>query len=260
MIVRLVLVFIIVFVVVFLLTGVIGAGQKRVHDVVINKISTNNLDWIELYNRSDETIDVSGFVISDGRNFYKLPELPDPTKIESKGVIIIGRSKHQEKLDAAGIHADLFWGEGWKDNNEKDWGFDDRGEFVILLSKHSEYVVDLILSVRLEEGEIQERCPNGSSDWYKTGDKGQELIQVTASGGSVESIVPIEPMVMVMGFLNMLKSFITEISTLLASVVTGFYALEQLKKHIRNLGRRKDDSDDQPTEQTKPDEPTVAQA
>ncbi|MEM1318766.1 MAG: CotH kinase family protein [Bacteroidota bacterium] len=59
------------------------AGQ-----VMINEISANDKktgDWIELYNKSKETVDLSNWIITDNKNEYRLPR----AKISPKGYYIL---------------------------------------------------------------------------------------------------------------------------------------------------------------------------
>ena len=54
------------------------AGQ-----VIINEISCNNKesgDWIELYNNSDQTVDLSNWIFTDTKNDYQIPAIKIPAK------------------------------------------------------------------------------------------------------------------------------------------------------------------------------------
>lgn len=46
-------------------------------------------DWIELYNNSEATIDLSGYYLSDNDNYLTKWRFPDGTTIEGKGYLIV---------------------------------------------------------------------------------------------------------------------------------------------------------------------------
>ena len=99
---------------IFMLTAVsIGAVQSAFAEagaVVINEICSSNggtdgnitsvvnedgtyCDWVELYNTSDEAVDISGWGISDGaKNFYKFA-FPEGTTIGAKEYLVVYCSK-----------------------------------------------------------------------------------------------------------------------------------------------------------------------
>ena len=61
-------------------------------------------DWIELYNTSDETVDISGYFLSDDDNNTTKWKIPAGTTIKGKGYIIIWADSD---LKQAGLHADF---------------------------------------------------------------------------------------------------------------------------------------------------------
>ena len=69
-------------------------------EIVINEILTQNkglvknsagksYDYIELYNSSSKTIDVSGYFLSDDKDTLKMFTVPSGTKITAKGFLLI---------------------------------------------------------------------------------------------------------------------------------------------------------------------------
>ncbi len=64
------------------------------NEIVINEINYNSIkdfdsgDWIELYNRSDSTINLGGWYYSDSDSSHKF-YLPDTTKLNPKGYLVI---------------------------------------------------------------------------------------------------------------------------------------------------------------------------
>jgi hypothetical protein len=81
--------------------GPVGQGSPATVDLVINEVSPRPLagaDWIELYNRSDQAVDLCGFFVTDSldRLDHYLPlagVLPpdpcEPTLLEPGGYLII---------------------------------------------------------------------------------------------------------------------------------------------------------------------------
>jgi hypothetical protein len=63
-------------------------GQEPVRDVVINEVLSRTVapapDQIELYNDSDQTIDLAGWYLSDGNNYFKF-QIPDGAPVIGPG-------------------------------------------------------------------------------------------------------------------------------------------------------------------------------
>lgn len=62
-------------------------------------------DWIELYNSTDEVVDLSGFGISDNLSQPLKYKLPDGVKIQPKGYLLIFCSGNETKAGDEEIHA-----------------------------------------------------------------------------------------------------------------------------------------------------------
>lgn len=61
-------------------------------------------DWIELYNTSGETVDISGYFLSDDDNNTTKWRIPQGTSIPGKGFIVIWADSD---LKQSGLHADF---------------------------------------------------------------------------------------------------------------------------------------------------------
>ncbi len=61
-------------------------------------------DWIELYNTSAETVDISGYFLSDDDNNTTKWKIPQGTTIPGKGYIVIWADSD---LKQSGLHADF---------------------------------------------------------------------------------------------------------------------------------------------------------
>jgi hypothetical protein len=81
--------------------GPVGQGSPAAGDLVINEVAPRPLaggDWIELYNRSDQSVDLCGFFVTDSLDRLDhylplagiLPPDPcEPTMLEPGGYLII---------------------------------------------------------------------------------------------------------------------------------------------------------------------------
>lgn len=89
-------------------------------DVVINELMPDNEtsvqdpageydDWLELYNNSDEPVDLSGWFMSDDANELDEWAFPDGTSVDAKGYLIVWCD---EDLEQEGLHADFKMSSG----------------------------------------------------------------------------------------------------------------------------------------------------
>lgn len=83
---------------VLLLTFIPNNVEAANTDLVINEIESNDpnggTDWVELYNPTDEPMDISGLVLSDDKGFTRLADgktapFPQGTVIEAKGFYVV---------------------------------------------------------------------------------------------------------------------------------------------------------------------------
>ena len=82
-------------------------------EVKINEFMTTNTgtvcdqdgeydDWIELYNNSDVTVNLSGYYLTDNHKWFEKWKFPSGTTIAGKGYLIIWADKD---VTQAGLHA-----------------------------------------------------------------------------------------------------------------------------------------------------------
>ena len=57
-------------------------------DLFINEVYSSNPDWIELYNASDEEVDISGFILRDDKGEEEQYVIPAGTKIPAKSYLV----------------------------------------------------------------------------------------------------------------------------------------------------------------------------
>ncbi|MBL7831157.1 MAG: lamin tail domain-containing protein, partial [Saprospiraceae bacterium] len=124
-------------------------------DVVINELMASNLtgpqdeagefeDWIELYNKSEASIDLSGYHLSDNITNFKKFKIPSNTVIEGKSYLIIWADEKQSQGD---LHANF------KLSADGEWlGFSDANGTILDSVSFPKQTDDLSFS----------RIPNGT--------------------------------------------------------------------------------------------------
>lgn len=89
--------------------------DQSVGDIVVNELMSLNStvvadqdgeynDWIELYNLSSLTIDISGYYLSDNKNNISKWQIPQGTSISGNGYLIIWADKDTTQI---GLHANF---------------------------------------------------------------------------------------------------------------------------------------------------------
>ena len=89
--------------------------EKSVGDIVVNELMSLNStvvadqngeynDWIELYNLSSQTIDLSGYYLSDNKSNISKWQIPLGTSISGNGYLIIWADKDTTQV---GLHANF---------------------------------------------------------------------------------------------------------------------------------------------------------
>lgn len=115
-------------------------------DIVINEVSTAGEDWVRLYNNLDRTIDLHGYIFTDGDSRFVLPK---DSNIEPGGELLMASRKDEGKISES---VDYYWG---------DWGLSGDGEMVMLINSEGNMVVDFVFTPELQKGEKIQRIPNG---------------------------------------------------------------------------------------------------
>lgn len=85
------------------------SGQQIISGLIINEIMSDNLsvyadeygdfnDWIEIYNTTDEPIDMAGLLLTDGVDWYTIPQLyPEQTVVQPHGYILFQADNDQNE-------------------------------------------------------------------------------------------------------------------------------------------------------------------
>lgn len=128
--------------------------------VVINELMASNQnavtdpagefdDWIELFNNTNNDVDLSGHFLSDNPENLKKWEFPDETKIAKNGYLIVWADEDGDK-DQEGLHANFKLAKA--------------GEVLFLVSPDSIVIDQVIFGVQ-ETDKSLARMPNGMGDF-----------------------------------------------------------------------------------------------
>lgn len=132
-------------------------------NIVINELMPRNSetvadqdgeydDWVELYNFSDEDVDVTGFYLTDSKSNLTRWQFPAGTVIRKKGFLIIWADG--DSTTQAGLHTN------YKLSAED-------GENVVLLTPEQE-LIDLVEFPPTLLEQSYARIPNGTGDFEWT--------------------------------------------------------------------------------------------
>lgn len=149
-------------------------------DVVINEFMASNSttaadqdgefnDWIELYNNSSVSVDLSGYYLSDDAEDLMQWTLPEGTEIAGNGYLIIWADKDEEQ---DGLHA--------------NFKLSATGETIYLSDSYGE-IVDLIAFTDQNTDMSYARIPNGTGDFIVTAPSFGTENSTTASNDDIES-------------------------------------------------------------------------
>jgi hypothetical protein len=140
----------------WVITNSITKGSSNIYSnpttVVMNEIysrgTTENPDWIELYNPSSSQVDISGYKIYDGGGYAGTKPkmvLPTGSVLNANGFIVIITDDTTES------------GFGLSSNGEEVW-----------LEDASGYVIDDVTFSSMADTQSYSRIPDGNSNWQLT--------------------------------------------------------------------------------------------
>ena len=110
-------------------------------EVFINEVYSSNPDWIELYNASDDEVDISGFTLQDDKGENEQYILPQGTKIAAKSYLVLDEG------------TDFIF--GLSSSN---------GDKVVLLDLQLS-IVDEVTLPKMEDGKSYGRVTDGADEW-----------------------------------------------------------------------------------------------
>jgi hypothetical protein len=117
--------------------------SSSVQGLYINEVFTANPDWIELYNRSDAEIDLSGFILHDDKGATEEYIIPAGTKISAKSFLVFNAGQFSFGLSSS------------------------NGDKVILFDKNSGKVDEVSIPV-ISGNQSYARVTDGGSEWAIT--------------------------------------------------------------------------------------------
>lgn len=148
-----------------------------IFDIVINEIMASNSgsatdpfdqsqseDWIELYNPTDQAVNIQGMYISD--------TLADPVKHQITTTLFIQPQSHL-----------IFWADDEPEQGPTHLPFKLKagGEAVVLYAPNGETEIDAYIFEEQQENVSIGRSPDGSTEWIRF---------LTATPGSANTVVP----------------------------------------------------------------------
>ena len=152
--------------------------------VVINEVCTNNLasladdrgehpDWIELYNKSSEDIDISGWKLSDSEKKRSKWEFPEGTSISANGFLLVyadGTRQREIDIDKSfSLESLIMTGKAIAAEDSglhASFELSDDGENIFLSSKKME-PVDSVEVPKLRYDTTWARSSDGSEDFER---------------------------------------------------------------------------------------------
>lgn len=128
--------------------------------VVINEVNPNGDDWVEIYNPTDSSVDISGWKIHD--NSSDIDSIPASTTIPSKGYGVIVAKDSPVVVPDSAIKITLTSAIG----NGLAAGSDS----LFLKDATDTAIIDSVVWDNISEGKTLSRIPNGNdtdnaSDW-----------------------------------------------------------------------------------------------
>lgn len=144
--------------IVFTIVFLSSLSPAFTQDIVINELMADNEaslqdpageydDWLELYNNSDELIDLSGWYMSDDANELNEWVFPVGTSIDANGFLIVWCD---EDLEQEGLHA--------------DFKLSANGESIYLCTPDLGIVQEITYSDAITD-QSYSRVPNGTGDF-----------------------------------------------------------------------------------------------
>lgn len=126
-------------------------------NLVINEVytfsdqsSVDDLDYIELYNKSDRELDLSGLKLWESGGREEAWSFPQGKRIAARGLLVI-------ECDKEGFHGDAV--------NYPAWGLSKGPDEYIVIADAEMEVIDSIACPSLKQNESYGRVTNGANTW-----------------------------------------------------------------------------------------------
>lgn len=124
--------------------------------IMINEVYTfsdqsdiKDLDYIELYNASDKSVDLSGIKVWEGGGLTEAWTMPEGKNIPAKGYLVI-------ECDKENLHNDKV--------NYPSWGLSKNDETIVIADNQMN-IIDEVKTPNMSEGETYGRKTDGSNEW-----------------------------------------------------------------------------------------------
>ena len=142
----------------FRITDVSGVVINEVY-TFSNQSEADDLDWIELYNTTDQDIDLEGVLMWESGGAEEAWAFPKGSIIKAKGYFVVDSDKYGLLNDPV---------------NHPAWGLSKGPDEIMVLANNDMRIIDEVDLPSLNEGETYGRVTDGSSDWqvFQTGTKG----------------------------------------------------------------------------------------
>lgn len=118
----------------------IFAPSSSVDGLCVNEVCSSGTDWVELYNGSEETVDLSGYFLQDSKGSEEEYIFPEGTTVAAGGFLVLEKE------------ADF------------PFGISGDGDEIVLLDAAGA-IVDRVTVPALEDGQTYARATDGGDTW-----------------------------------------------------------------------------------------------
>ena len=118
----------------------IFAPSSSVDGLCVNEVCSSGTDWVELYNGSEETVDLSGYFLQDSKGSEEEYIFPEGTTVAAGGFLVLEKE------------ADF------------PFGISGDGDEIVLLDAAGA-IVDRVTVPALEDGQTYARATDGGGTW-----------------------------------------------------------------------------------------------
>ena len=85
-----------------------GVEPSDVQGLFVNEVCSGGTDWIELYNASDETMDLTGYHVQDSKGTDEEYTFPSGSSIAAKGFLVLEEGTFEFGISGGGDERELF--------------------------------------------------------------------------------------------------------------------------------------------------------
>lgn len=148
--------------IIFITLPLVGCQKQKVPNLVINEVMASNgetitdaagdyEDWLEIYNPSEEAIDLKGYYLSDKEDHLTRWQFPESVIIEAGGYLLVWASG-KDKVEEGEVHT--------------NFSINIDGETLTLTMPDGKTIVDQVKLKNIPRDVSSGRYPDGSEDWH----------------------------------------------------------------------------------------------